>query len=156
MIDLFAFEQVIPEFLAQFHCDIAKGAFVTDKFLEVVVNAIPFLIFFPCLCSEVGQEIYFLLVFVQEPEFFIDKRLDTDTTDCLCLVQHVLVEHSLLLIFRLGIDVDAEEFPATHIHRVRIADGRIIIQIKGYAVITQWLLSQSYVGTCKCHSYIVF
>ena len=156
MIDLFAFEQVIPELLAQFYGDIAKGAFATDKFLEVVVNAIPFLILLPCLCPEVGEEIYLLLVLVQEPEFFIDKRLDTDTADCLCLVQHILIEHSLLLVLGLGIDVNAEEFPATHLHRVRIANGRIIIQIKRYAVVTQWLLSQSYVGACKCHSYIVF
>ena len=156
MIDLFAFEQVIPELLAQFYGDIAKGAFATDKFLEVVVNAIPLLIFFPCLCSEVGEEIDLLLVLVQEPEFFIDKRLDTDTADCLCLVQHILVEHSLLLVLGFGININAEEFPATHLHRVRIADGRIIIQIKRYAVVTQWFLSQSYVGACKCHSYIVF
>ena len=144
MIDLFAFEQVIPELLAQFYGDITKGAFATDKFLEVVVNTIPFLIFFPCLCSEVGEKIYFLLVLVQKPEFFIYKRLDTDTADCLCLVQHILIEHSLLLVLWLGIDVDTKEFPATHLHRIRIADGRIIIQIKRYAVITQWLLSQSY------------
>ena len=64
MIDLFAFEQVIPELFAQFHGNIAKGAFATDKFLEVVVNTIPFLIFFPCLCPEVGKEIYLLLVLV--------------------------------------------------------------------------------------------
>ena len=57
---------------------------------------------------------------------------------------------------KYGINVDTEEFPATHLHRVRIADGRIIIQIKRYTVVTQWLLSQSYVGACKCHSYIVF
>ena len=156
MIDLFAFDQVIPELLAQFPGDIAKGAFAADKFLEVVVNTIPFLILFPCLSPEVGNEIDFLLVLVQSPEFFIDKRLDTDTADSLCFVQHVLIEHSLLLILRLGIDVDAEEFPATHLHRIRIAYGRIIIQIKRYAVVTQWLLSQSYVGACKCHSYIVF
>ena len=156
MIDLFAFEQVIPEFLAQFYGDITKGAFATDKFLEVIVNAIPFLILFSCLCPEVGKEIYLLLVLVQEPEFFIDKRLDTDTADCLCLVQHILIEHSLLLVLWLGIDVGAEEFPATHLHRVRIADGRVIIQIKRYAVVTQWFLSQCYVGACKCHSYIVF
>ena len=81
MIDLFTFEQVIPELLAQFYGDITKGAFATDKFLEVIVNAIPFLIFFPCLCPEVGEEIYLLLVLVKEPEFFIDKRLDTDTAD---------------------------------------------------------------------------
>ena len=86
MIDLFTFEQVIPEFLAQFHGNITKGAFAADKFLEVVIHTIPFLIFFPCLCPEVGEEIYLLLVLVQEPEFFIDKRLDTDTADCLCLV----------------------------------------------------------------------
>ena len=156
MIDLFTFEQVIPKLLAQFHGDITKSAFATDKFLEVVVNAIPFLILFPCLCPEVGEEIYLLFVLIQKPEFFIDKRLDTDTADCLCLVQHILIEHSLLLVLRLGIDVDTEEFPATHLHRIRIADGRIIIQIKRYAVVTQWLLSQSYVGACKCHSYIVF
>ena len=156
MIDLFTFEQVIPELLAQFHGDIAKGAFTTDKFLEVIVNAIPFLIFFPCLCPEVGEEIYLLLVLVKEPEFFIDKRLDTDTADCLCFVQHVLIEHSLLLVLGLGIYVDTKEFPATHLHRIRIADGRIIIQIKRYTVVTQWLLSQSYVGACKCPSYIVF
>ena len=156
MIDLFTFEQVILELLAQLHGDISKGTFAADKFLEVIVNAIPFLIFLPCLCPEVGEEIYLLLVLVQESEFFIDKRLDTDTADCLCLVQHVLIEHSLLLVLGLGIDVDAEEFPATHLHRVRIADGRIIIQIKRYTVVTQWFLSQSYVGACKCHSYIVF
>ena len=80
MIDLFTFEQVIPELLAQFHGDIAKGAFTTDKFLEVIVNAIPFLILFSCLCPEVGEEIDLLFILVQEPEFFIDKRLDTDTT----------------------------------------------------------------------------
>ena len=140
MIDLFTFKQVILELLAQLHGDIAKGAFATDEFLEVVVNAIPFLILFSCFSPEIGEEIYFLLVFVQEPEFFIDKRLDTDTADCLCLVQHILIEHSLLLVLWLCIDVDAEEFPATHLHRVRIADGRIIIQIKRYAVVTQWLL----------------
>ena len=156
MIDLFAFKQVIPELLAQFYGDITKGAFATDKFFEVVVNTIPFLILFSCFSPEIGEEIYFLLVLVQEPEFFIDKRLDTDTADGLCLIQHILIEHSLLLVLGLGIDVNAEEFPATHLHRVRIADGRIIIQIKGYAVVTQWLLSQSYVGACKCHSYIVF
>lgn len=60
--------------------------------------------------SEVGEEIDLLFILVQEPEFFIDKRLDTDTTDSLCLVQHVLVEHSLLLVLGLGIDVDTEEF----------------------------------------------
>lgn len=67
MIDLFAFEQVIPELLAQFHGDIAKGTFAADKFLKVIVNTIPFLILFPCLCPEVGEEIYLLLVLVQNP-----------------------------------------------------------------------------------------
>ena len=64
MIDLFAFEQVIPELLAQFYGDITKGAFTADKFLEVVVNIIPFLILFPCFSPEVGEKIYLLLVLV--------------------------------------------------------------------------------------------
>ncbi len=61
MIDLFAFEQVIPELLTQFHGDITKGAFATDKFLEVVVNAIPFLVLFSCFSPEIGEEIYLCL-----------------------------------------------------------------------------------------------
>ncbi len=73
MIDLFTFEQVIPKLLAQFHGDITKSAFATDKFLEVVVNAIPFLIFLPCLCSEVGEEIDLLFILVEEAEFLIDQ-----------------------------------------------------------------------------------
>ena len=81
MIDLFAFEQVIPELLAQFHGDVTKGAFTADKFLKVVVNTIPFLILFPCLCPEVGEEIYLLLFLVKEPEIFMYKLLETDTAD---------------------------------------------------------------------------
>lgn len=67
MINLFAFEQVIPELLAQFHGDIAKGAFAADKFLKVIVNTIPFLILFPCLCPEVGEEIYLCLFLSRNP-----------------------------------------------------------------------------------------
>ena len=67
MIDLFAFEQVILELLAQFYGNIAECTFTADKFLEVIVNAVPFLIFFPCLCPEVGEEIYLLFVLIQEP-----------------------------------------------------------------------------------------
>lgn len=67
MIDLFAFEQVIPELLAQFHGDIAKGAFAADKFFKVIINTIPFLILFPCLRSEVGEEIYLCLFLSRNP-----------------------------------------------------------------------------------------
>lgn len=79
-----------------------------------------------------NEVIDLLLVPVQEPEFFIDKRQDTNTADCLCLVQHVLIEHSLLLVFGFGINIDAEEFPATHLHRVRIEDGRITFEFQCY------------------------
>lgn len=67
MIDLFTFEQVILELLAQLHGDISKGTFAADKFLEVIVNAIPFLIFLPCLCPEVGEEIYLCLFLSRNP-----------------------------------------------------------------------------------------
>lgn len=67
MIDLFAFEQVIPELLAKFYGNVSECAFTADKFLKVVVNAIPFLIFFPCLCPEVGEEIYLCLFLSKNP-----------------------------------------------------------------------------------------
>lgn len=73
MIDLFAFEQVIPELLAKFYGNVSECAFTADKFLKVVVNAIPFLILFSCLCPEVGKEIDLLFILVEEAEFLIDQ-----------------------------------------------------------------------------------
>ena len=96
----------------------------------MVADAIPFFISLACLCSEVGKEIDLLFVLVEETELLVDERLHTNTAYRLRLVEHLLVEHSLPLVAWLGIEVDTEKFSAAHLHRVRVSDCRVVIQIE--------------------------
>ena len=96
----------------------------------MVTDAIPFFVSFVFLCSEVGKEIDLLFVLVEETELLVDERLHTNTAYHLRLVEHLLVEHSLLLVAWFGIEVDTEEFSAAHLHRVGVADCRVVIQIE--------------------------
>ena len=130
MMYLLAFQKIISELFAQFNGDIAKGAFATAKLLEVVANTIPLFVSLACLRSEVGEEIDLLLVLVEEAEFLVDERLHTNTAYRLRLVEHLLVEHSLLLVAWLGIEVDTEELSAAHLHRVGVTDCGVVIQIE--------------------------
>ena len=130
MMYLLAFQKIIPELFAQLNGNISESAFATAKLLEVVANAVPLFVSLACLRSEVGEEIDLLLVLVEEAELFVDKRLYTNTAYRLCLVEHLLVEHSLLLVAWLGIEVDTEELSTAHLHRVGITDCRVVIQIE--------------------------
>ena len=127
---LFAFQEIISELFAQLNGNISKGAFATAELLKVVADAIPLFVSLACLCSEVSKEIDLLLVLVEEAELLVDKRLHTNTAYRLRLVEHLLVEHPLLLVAWLGIEVDAEELSAAHLHRVRVSDCRVVIQIE--------------------------
>ena len=127
---LLAFQEIISELFAQLNGNISEGAFTTTKLLEMVANAIPLFVSLACLFSEVGEEIDLMFVLVEETELFVDKRLHTNTAYRLRLVEHLLVEHSLLLVAWLGIEVDAEELSAAHLHRVGVADCWVVIQIE--------------------------
>ena len=127
---LLAFQKIIPKLFAQFNRNISEGAFTTAEILKVVAYAIPLFVSLACLNSEVGEEIDLLFVFVEETKLLVDELLHTNTAYRLCLVEHLLIEHSLLLVAWLGIEVDTEELSAAHLHRVRIADCRIVIQIE--------------------------
>ena len=127
---LLAFQEIISELFAQFNGNITEGAFATAELLKVVADAIPLFVSLACLFSEVGKEIDLLFVLIEEAELLVDKRLHTNTAYCLRLVEHLLVEHSLLLVAWLGIEVDAEELSAAHFHRVGVTDCRVVIQIE--------------------------
>ena len=127
---LLAFEQIIAELFAQLNGNISKGTFTTAELLKVVAYAIPLFVSLACLCSEVGEKIDLLFILVEEAKLLVDERLHTNTAYRLGLIQHFLVEHSLLLVARLGIDVDAEELSAAHLHRVGITDCWVVIQIE--------------------------
>ena len=127
---LLAFEQIISELFAQLNSNISEGTFATAELLEVVVDTIPLFVSFACLLSEVGEEIYLLFVLVEEAKLLVDERLHTNTTYCLGFVEHLLIKHSLLLVAWFGVEIDAEELSAAHLHRVWITDCRVVIQIE--------------------------
>ena len=127
---LLAFQEIISELFAQLNGNISKGAFATAELLKVVANAVPFFVSLACLFSEVGEEIDLLFVLVEEAELLVDERLHTNTAYRLRLVEHLLVEHSLLLVAWFGIEVDTEELSPAHLHRVRVTDCRVVIQIE--------------------------
>ena len=127
---LLAFEQIITELFAQLNRDISEGTFTTAELLKVVAYAIPLFVSLACLRSEVGKKIDLLFVLVEKAELLVDERLHTNTAYRLCFVEHLLIEHSLLLAARLGIEVYAEELSAAHLHRVGVADCWVVIQIE--------------------------
>lgn len=120
----------------------------------MLIDKRPFLVFASAHLFEVGEEVSFLFGFIQEAELFIDKRLHSDATDSLCLVQHVVVELPFHFVFRVGIDVDAEVFPTAHLHSLRVTDCRIIIQIQGDAIIPNRSLTDCYFCTCVSYCLI--
>ena len=132
---LLAFQEIISKLFAQLNGNISEGAFTTTKLLEMVANAIPFFVSLACLFSEVGEEIDLLFVLVEEAELLVDERLHTNTAYRLGLIEHLLVKHSLLLVAWLGIEIDAEELSAAHLHRVGITDCGVVIQIERNTVI---------------------
>jgi hypothetical protein len=72
----------------------------------MVADAIPLFVSLVYLCSEVGKEIDLLFVLIEETELLVDERLHANTAYRLRLVEHLLVEHSLLLVAWLGIEVN--------------------------------------------------
>ena len=127
---LLAFEQIIAKLFAQLNGNISEGTFTTAELLEVVADAIPLFVSLACLCSELGKEIDLLFVLIEEAELLVDERLHTNTAYRLCLVEHLLVEHSLLLVAWFGIEINTEKFSAAHLHRVGITDCGVVIQIE--------------------------
>ena len=118
----------------------------------MLIDERPFLIFASAHLLEVGKEVGFLFGLIQEAEFFIDERLHSDATDSLCFVQHIIVEFPFHFVFRVGIDVDAEIFPTTHLHGLGVTNCRIIIQIQGDAIIPNRSLTNCYFCTRVCHT----
>ena len=127
---LLTFQEIISKLFTQLNGNISESTFATTELLEMVADAIPLFVSLACLCSEVGEEIDLLLVLVEEAELLVYERLHTNTSYRLRLIEHLLVEHSLLLVTWLGIEVDTEKLSAAHLHRVGVADCWVVIQIE--------------------------
>ena len=152
MFELLGIQQVFTELLAQIYIHLAEGTLPFDEVVEMLIDKRPFLVFASAHILEVGKEVGFLLALIQETELFIDERLYSDATNSLCFVQHIIVKLPFHFVFRVCIDVDAEVFPTTHLHCLRVTDCWIIIQIQGDAIIPNRSLTDCYFCTRVCHT----
>ena len=152
MFELLSIQQIFAETLAQIHIHLAKSAFALDEIVEMLVHESPFLIFRAAHLFEIGKKVGFLFGLVQETEFLIDKRLHTDASDSFCFVQHLIVERPFHFVFGMGVNIDAEIFPAAHLHCFGVAHCRIIIQIQRNAVVANRSLANSHFCTGVIHN----
>ena len=123
-------QEIFSEVLAKFDSYLTKGAMPLYKIVKVLIDECPLIILLTCHLLEVSQEVRFLLGLVQETKLLIDEGLRSDTTDSLCLVEHVGIKLSFHLVLGMCIDVDAEIFSAAHLHRLWVANRWIEIQVE--------------------------
>lgn len=78
----------------------------------------------------IGKEISFHLAFVKEIIPLIDDGFKTSASDSFRLFRHDSIEVLFPLIFRVGIDVDAQRLMTDYLHTLFVAITGIIIQIE--------------------------
>ena len=127
--ELVCSEQVFTEFLAEVYRYLSTSAMALHEVKEVFVYNVPFLVLSSTFLLIVGEEIAFHLFMVKEVELLVDERSDSHAAYGFGSLNHRAVKLSFCIIPWLGKDVDAKIFPACHLHRFGIADGRIEIEI---------------------------
>ena len=133
--ELICSEQIFTEFLAEIYRYLSTSAMALHKVEEVFVHNVPFLVLSSTFLLIVGEEIAFHLLMVKKVKLFVDERSDSHAAYCLGSLNHRAVELAFCIIPWLGKDVDAKIFPACHLHRFGIADGRVEVKIQGQASI---------------------
>ena len=92
---------------------------------------------------------------IHESELLVDYLLLTTATDEFTLCEHCFIIISFYVIFRFGIDIEAEKFPARQTPCMRIADCGPVIEIQRQAAFCYRFLPQIYLSTCS-HSFSFF
>lgn len=103
------------------------------KVAEVLIHNVTFLVLSSTFLLIVCEEIAFHLLMIKKVKFLVDERSDSHAADSLGSLNHQAVKLSFCIIPWLGKDVDAKIFPACHLHRFWIADGRVEVKIQGQA-----------------------
>ena len=151
MAQVVGIEQILPEVLAQVGGNIAECATAAAKFLEVEIDAHPFVVFALRFLLEVGEEVHLLFCLIKESELFVDEALITDTADCFGLLFHFLIETALHLVGGFRIDDYAEGLTTRHLVGVGIAYRRVIIEVERYFSSDIRATTEEHFGAGVCH-----
>ena len=115
MSEVVSIKQIFTEVFAQAGGNIAECAAAAAKFLEVEIDAHPFVVLALRLFLEIGEEVHLQFCLVKESELLVDEALITYATDSLGLLFHFLIETALHLVGRFSIDDYAEGLAACHL-----------------------------------------
>ena len=108
MQSLWCCQQILTKSVAQVHVYLTEGTLALREGTKVHIDVLPVGVFLGCQSLEVGKEISFHLLLVEEIITLVDDRLEATATNGFCLLRHVVVVVTLTLVLRLGVYVDAE------------------------------------------------
>ena len=94
----------------------------------MLVNVLPLDVLFVCQFFEVGKEIAFHPVLVKESVVLVEDGFIALVTQDSSLLHHACVEVLLLLIGRLGKDVDAQCLACDNLHGGIVTIAGIVVQ----------------------------
>ena len=138
------FKEVSLKFLAELLVDLADGAFSLAEIGEMFLDDFPLLIFLETLLPEVFKKVDAEFLFVEKPELLVEQLLKAAAADGLRLFYHRGVELSLTGICRMPVEIYAQSLAATQTVGVRVADGRVEVEVERYAVARYFLLAEEY------------
>ena len=134
MQSLWCCKQILTKSVAQVHFYFTEGTLALREGTKVHIDVLPLGVHFVCQFLEVGEEISFHLLLVEEIITLVDDSLKATAAYRLGSCRKVEVVFLFRLVLRLGIDVDAKRLMADDFHRALITIAWIIVKIIGQHV----------------------
>ena len=131
MQSLWCCKQILTKSVAQVHVNLSKGTLALREGTEVHIDVLPLGVLLVCQSLEVGKEIAFHLLLVEEIITLVDDSLKATAAYRLGSCRKVEVVLLFRLVLRLGIDVDAKRLMADDFHRALVTIAWIIVKIIG-------------------------
>ena len=129
MQSLWCCKQILTKSVAQIHVYLYKGTLALREGTKVHINVLPLGVLLVCQFLEVGKEISFHLLLVEEVVTLVDDSLEATAAYRLGSCRKIEVVLLFHLVLRLGIDVDAKRLMADDFHRALITIAWIIVKI---------------------------
>ena len=131
MQSLWCCQQILTKSVAQVHVYLTEGTLALRECTKVHIDVLPLGVLLVRQFLEVGEEIAFHLLLVEEIVTLVDDSLKTTAAYRLGSCRKVEVVLLFRLVLRFGIDVDAKRLMADDFHRALVTIAWIIVKIIG-------------------------
>ena len=120
MQSLWCCKQILTKTVAQVHVYLPEGTLALREGTKVHIDVMPLGVLLVCQFLEVGKEIAFHLLFVEEIVTLVDDSLEATAAYRLGSCRKVEVVLLFHLVLRLGIVVDAKRLMTDNLHRALV------------------------------------